>query len=234
VTCTGGHAHPSAPRATRTKRRVTVSHRSQLLSFRSDLLKPVASAPLPHCVFPRRSRARLCYKWRECSVRLNEVCTLRQFTCIVNYQRMWTTRGHFTYPLQRGTEGRHGVVLRSNHQRVRYDPSQEEEAYCSNKSLPYHIRPLVIDQAVCNWVRCKSQGHKRTAQHDSKECQNRIPTSSAHQPERTAAQRRCQLPAPMRDGAQRQGCLFGLHVCLERHRGALVFLDHASLEGAER
>jgi hypothetical protein len=176
------------------------------------------------CSLEDRERARLCYKWRECSVRLNEVCTLRQFTCIVNYQRMWTTRDHFTYPLQRGTEGRHGVVLRSNHQRVRYDPSQEEEAYCSNKSLPYHIRPLVIDQAVCNWVRCKSQGHKRTAQHDSKECQNRIPTSSAHQPERTAAQRRCQLPAPMRDGAQRQGCLFGLHVCLGRHRGAFFSL----------
>ena len=124
-------------------------------------------------------------------------------------------------PVAAGTEGRHGVVLRSNHQRVRYDPSQEEEAYCSRESLPYHIRPLVIDQAVCNWVRCKSQGHKRTAQHDSKECQNRIPTSSTHQPERTAAQRRCQLPAPMRDGAQRQGCLFGLHVCSGRHRGAL-------------
>jgi hypothetical protein len=26
----------------------------------------------------------------------------------------------------------------------------------------------------------------------------------------------------MRDGAQRQGCLFGLHVCVERHRGALI------------
>ena len=136
---------------------------------------------------------------------------------------MWTTRDHFTLlPVAAGTEGRHGVVLRSNHQRVRYDPSQEEEAYCSRESLPYHIRPLVIDQAVCNWVRCKSQGHKRTAQHDSKECQNRIPTSSTHQPERTAAQRRCQLPAPMRDGAQRQGCLFGLHVCSGRHRGALI------------
>jgi hypothetical protein len=38
----------------------------------------------------------------------------------------------------------------------------------------------------------------------------------------------------MRDGAQRQGCLFGLHVCVERHRGAFIFLDHASLQGSER
>lgn len=79
----------------------TPRHRVPPISTSVVPLSSQASAPLPHCVFPRRSHARLCYKWRECSVRLNEVCTLRQCTCIVNYQRMWTTRDHFTYPLQR-------------------------------------------------------------------------------------------------------------------------------------